>query len=88
MGYMKFKQNPRDILLASTPVPVDSTKVYWCDSKLIHGLTKMAHWVKVFVANPDNLSLIPRTHVVERTDSTSCLVTSGLVLWHMHVHIH
>lgn len=42
---------------------------------------KMAQWVMVFATKPDDVSSIPGTPVVEKTDS--CMFSSGL---HMGTH--
>lgn len=58
------------------------------DSKDIRP-SKIAQWVKALVTNPDNLSLIPGTHNVEKEITPmSYPLTSTRVLWHTCSHTH
>lgn len=45
----------------------------------------MAQCIKVFATKPDDLSLVPGTHLFGRAKQTHriCLVTSTCMLWHM-----
>jgi hypothetical protein len=50
----------------------------------------MAQWEKVLAAKPDDLSSIPREHVVEGRNQLPQVVplTSTSVLWHTHTNTH
>ena len=40
----------------------------------------MAQWVRAPATKPDNLSLVPKTHVVEGETNTSCPLTATYML--------
>lgn len=52
---------------------------------------EMAQWVKAIVAKPDDLSLIPGSHLVEEENElipVSCPPTSACVPWYRYVGEH
>lgn len=49
---------------------------------------EMAQWVNAITANPDNLSLIPRTHIVEGGADCPESLTSTRTLWPQGVQVH
>lgn len=51
---------------------------------------EISQCMKRFDSKPDDLGLLPRTHMVEERelDPTNCFLSSIFVCWNMHVHTH
>lgn len=59
--------------------------------KLECGASMTAQWEKAFAANPDDLSLVSRTHMVESVLTVTLQLPSDLHMstcmpWHIHTH--